>query len=183
MARKTSPPQPQPLQPQPLQPQPLQPLLSNRLQKASSVALLCVGAELRGDDGVGMRVGRILEAEAAGNPRLGVHFGSSAPENCTGPIRAQAPSHLVIVDAAHLGAEPGTMTLLERDDISGVSFCTHALPLNVIVDFIVSSNPGLVDVLIIGVQPSEMGFDEPLTSVVEAAAQSLAKMLVDAIAA
>jgi hydrogenase 3 maturation protease len=161
----------------------LQQLLRKRLQKASSVALLCVGAELRGDDGVGMRVGRILEATASRHPRLAVHFGSSAPENCTGPIRAQAPSHLVIVDAAHLGAEPGAMTLFERDQISGISFCTHALPLNVIVDFIAASNPGLVDVLLIGVQPEAMGFDEPLTRVVEAAAQSLAKMLLYATAA
>jgi hydrogenase 3 maturation protease len=155
----------------------LQQLLTTRLQKASSVALLCVGAELREDDGVGMRIGRILDEPGAGHPRLGVHFGSSAPENCTGPIRSQAPSHLIIIDAAHLGLEPGSVALLERDDITGVSFCTHALPLNVIVDFIAASNPQLQDVLLIGIQPQSMGFDEPLTPVIEATAQSLAQML------
>jgi hydrogenase 3 maturation protease len=168
--------------PLPLPPQQLQQLLTQRLQKATSVALLCVGAELRGDDGVGMRVGRILEQPGAGHPRLGVHLGSSAPESCTGPIRTQGPSHLVIIDAAHLGAEPGAMALLERDDIAGMSFCTHALPLHVIVDYIVASTPGL-EVLLLGVQPQEMGFDEPLTPVIEAAAQSLAQMLCEALPA
>ncbi len=129
-----------------------------------------------------MRVGRILEQPGGGHPRLLVHFGSSAPENCTGPIRAQAPSHLVIVDAADIGAEPGAVTLLERDDISGITFCTHALPLNIIVDYIATSGPEL-DVFLIGIQPQEMGFDEPLTAVIEAAAQTVASALRDAIPA
>jgi len=124
-----------------------------------------------------MRIGRILEQPGAGHPKLSVHFGSSAPENCTGPIREQAPSHLVIIDAAHLGVEPGAISLLERADISGISFCTHALPLNVIVDFIALSNPQLVDVLLIGIQPQEMGFDEPLTVVIEERAQWVANAL------
>lgn len=129
-----------------------------------------------------MRVGRILLEPGAGDPRLGVHLGSSAPENCTGPIREQAPSHLVIIDAAHLGAEPGAVTLLEREQITGVSFCTHALPLNVIVDFIAASNPQLVDVLLIGIQPQSMGFDEPLTPLIEETAQYVAKALREALA-
>jgi hydrogenase 3 maturation protease len=127
-----------------------------------------------------MRVGHILEEPGAGHPRLSVHFGSSAPENCTGPIRAQAPSHLIVIDAAHLGAEPGAVALLEREDIAGFSFCTHALPLNIIVDFIAASNPKL-DVLLLGIQPQEMGFDEPLTPVIEAAAHTLATLLRDAL--
>jgi hydrogenase 3 maturation protease len=136
------------------------------------VALLCVGAELRQDDGVGMRIGRILDAGEA-SERLRVHYGSSAPENCTGPIRAQAPSHLVIIDAAHLGGQPGDVALLEREHIAGASFCTHALPLNVIVDFIATSNPQLQDVVLIGIQPEAMGFDEPLTERIEQVAQEL----------
>lgn len=72
------------------------------------------------------------------------------------------------------------MSLLERDDIAGISFCTHALPLHVIVDYIATSLPEL-DVLLLGVQPQEMGFDEPLTPVIEAAAQQIARMLVRAL--
>lgn len=141
-----------------------------------------MGAELRGDDGVGMRIGRILDQPDAGHPRLRVHYGSSAPENCTGPIRTQAPSHLVIIDAAHLGAEPGAISLLEREQITGVSFCTHALPLNVIVDFIAASNPQLKDVMLLGIQPQEMGFDEPLTPLIESIAQMVATSLREALA-
>jgi hydrogenase 3 maturation protease len=127
-----------------------------------------------------MRIGRILLEPGAGHRRLGVHLGSSAPESVTGPVRAQNPSHLIIVDAAHLGMEPGAITLVERADIAGISFCTHALPLPVIVDYLVTSLPEL-DVLFLGIQPAEMGFDEPLTPVVEASAQAVAQSLVAAL--
>lgn len=126
-----------------------------------------------------MRIGRLLDEPGAGHPRLRVHYGSSAPENCTGPIRTQAPSHLILIDAAHLGAQPGTISLLEREQITGISFCTHALPLNVIVDFIAASNPQLKDVLLLGIQPQEMGFDEPLTPVLEEVAHAVAATLRD----
>lgn len=141
-----------------------------------------MGAELRGDDGVGMRIGRILDAAADPEGKLRVHYGSSAPENCTGPIRSQAPSHLVLIDAAHLGGQPGDVALMEREQITGASFCTHALPLNVIVDFIAASNPQLQDVLLIGIQPEAMGFDEPLTERIEQVAQALATGLREAVA-
>ncbi len=141
-----------------------------------------MGAELRGDDGVGMRIGRILDEKPDATGRLRVHYGSSAPENCTGPIRAQAPSHLVIIDAAHLGGQPGDVALLEREHISGASFCTHALPLNVIVDFVAASNPQLQDVLLIGIQPEAMGFDEPLSDRIEEVAQDMATTLREALA-
>lgn len=141
-----------------------------------------MGAELRQDDGVGMRIGRILDARGEGKGKLRVHYGSSAPENCTGPIRTQAPSHLVIIDAAHLGGKPGDVALLEREHITGASFCTHALPLNVIVDFIAASNPQLQDVLLVGIQPEAMGFDEPLTDTIENVAQELAASLLEAVA-
>jgi hydrogenase 3 maturation protease len=127
-----------------------------------------------------MRLGRILLEPGAGHPRLGVHLGSSAPESVTGPVRAQQPSHLIIVDAAHLGLVPGAITLVERDAIAGITFCTHALPLPVVVDYLVSSMPQL-DVLFIGIQPAEMGFDEPLTAIVEEAAQSVARALISAL--
>jgi hydrogenase 3 maturation protease len=129
-----------------------------------------------------MRIGRILDAAPGDQGKLRVHYGSSAPENCTGPIRSQAPSHLVLIDAAHLGGQPGDVALLERDQIVGTSFSTHTLPLNVIIDFIASSNPQLEDVFLIGIQPKAMGFDEPLTDTIEQVAQDVASALREAVA-
>ncbi|MGC4067823.1 MAG: hydrogenase 3 maturation endopeptidase HyCI [Polyangiaceae bacterium] len=157
----------------------LQQLLTFRLRTASSVALLGVGSELRGDDAVGMRVAEILEQRDA-HPRLKIHLGSTAPENATGPIRKQNPTHLVIVDAVALGASPGEVAILERSDIAGTTFCTHTLPLSVVLDFIGYDNPTL-DIFVIAIQAEHLLFGEALSERVEHAAQAIAHALYESL--
>lgn len=155
---------------------PLQQALQARLQKAGDVAVLAVGSELRGDDGVALRVAEFLEANANKPSNLHVFVGTTAPENVTGPIRRLVPSHLLVIDAADIGKEPGSVELLDTAQLAGVSFCTHALPLSVVIDYIVSACPGC-DVLVLGIQPAQLEFGRPLTQSVEAAAQALADVL------
>ena len=123
-----------------------------------------------------MRVVEILSVPERAHPRLRVHFGSTAPESTTGPIRTQKPSHLIIVDAAAIDAVPGEIALLEREAIAGITFCTHALPLSVVIDFIRHDNPAL-DAFALAVQAEQMLFGEPLSPKVEQAAQALAQLL------
>ncbi|MDA3063108.1 MULTISPECIES: hydrogenase maturation protease [unclassified Campylobacter] len=59
-------------------------------------AILCVGNELRGDDGVGIEVGKIALEELK---EWKVFFGNDMPENEFSKIRAYAPEILVAVDA------------------------------------------------------------------------------------
>jgi len=150
--------------------------LRSRLQKARDVALLAVGSILRGDDAVALRVAELLEKDPNTPSNLHVFVGSNAPENCTGPIRQLMPSHLVVLDAADIGKEPGSVELLDTSQLAGVSFCTHALPLSVIIDYILGACPSC-DVLVIGVQPKQIEFGRALTACVEAAAQDLALLL------
>jgi hydrogenase 3 maturation protease len=154
----------------------LQQVLKARLQKAGDVAVLAVGSELRGDDGVALRVAELLEANASKPSNLQVFVGTTAPENCTGPIRQLMPSHLLVIDAADVGKEPGTVELLDASHLAGVSFCTHALPLSVVIDYIVSACPGC-EVLVLGIQPKQLEFGRALTPSVEAAAQGLSDVL------
>ncbi len=154
----------------------LQQSLQARLQKAGDVALLAVGSELRGDDGVALRIAELLEANPNKPANLHVFVGTTAPENVTGPIRRLMPSHLLVIDAADVGKAPGTVELLDASHLAGVSFCTHALPLSVVIDYIVSACPGC-EVLVLGIQPEQLDFGRPLTPSVEAAAQVLSDVL------
>src|SRR5208283_643396 len=79
------------------------------------VVVLGVGSELRSDDAAGVRVA----AELARALLSGVHAldGGSAPENCTAEIRQLDPSHLIIVDSAHMQEPPGTVRLIEYSEI------------------------------------------------------------------
>jgi hydrogenase 3 maturation protease len=131
------------------------------------VAVLAVGSELLGDDAVGLVVGGLL-AEL-GSPRLRVFMGATAPENCTGPIRRFSPTHLLLVDAADMGAEPGGIGLLDPERLGGVAFTTHSLPLTVVVDYLVKSLPGC-RVVVVGIQPESLVFGaQPTARVAEAA--------------
>lgn len=152
--------------------------LTERLANANSVAVLGVGSELRGDDAVGMRVAELLRTQELAHPRLVSHAGSTAPESATGPIRSQKPSHLIIVDAAALRTSPGEVALLEREDIDGITFCTHALPLSVVIDFLRYDNSDL-DAFALAIQAEHLFFGEPLSVRVEQTARAVAQLLVD----
>jgi hydrogenase 3 maturation protease len=141
---------------------------------------LAVGSDLNGDDAVAIRVAELLDTHAGDDERIHTFIGATAPENCTGPIRRVNPSHLVVIDAADIGKPAGTIELLDPQRLAGVSFCTHALPLTVIIDYILKSCP-TCRVIVMGVQPQRFDFAEPLSSPVEAAAHQIADALLAAI--
>jgi hydrogenase 3 maturation protease len=149
----------------------LQAELTSRLKGATTVVLLGVGSDLRGDDAAGI----MLAAKLKNNPKLTVLFGGTAPENLTGQIKKLKPSHLIIVDAAELKAAPGTVKLLMPEEIGGFSFSTHALPLSVMVDFIRADWP--CDVIIIAIQPADVHFGAPVHPAVKRAVEEIAAAL------
>jgi hydrogenase maturation protease HycI len=142
------------------------------------VVVLGVGSELRSDDAAGVRVA----AELARAALAGVHAldGGSAPENCTAEIRQLDPSHLIIVDSAHMQESPGAIRLIESADISGASFGTHSLPLSVLADYIRREIGCRVSV--IGIQPASIEFGESMSPEVSAAVQEAALALKDCLA-
>lgn len=131
---------------------------------------------MNGDDGVAIRVVELLEPHTGEGKSLHTFVGATAPENCTGPIRRLNPSHLVVIDAADVGKAPGTIEWIDPERLTGITFCTHALPLNVIIDYILKACPDC-EVIVLGVQPQRLDFAEPLSAPVEAAAQAIANTL------
>jgi hydrogenase 3 maturation protease len=137
------------------------------------VAVLGVGSELRSDDAAG----GLLAAELSRRPMPGVHAldGGSAPENCTAEIRHIAPSHLVIVDAADLGEQPGAIRVIASEDIGGTSFGTHSLPLSIIADYL-RTEVGC-SVIVIGIQPRSLAFGQQVSPEVRQAVAETAQAL------
>jgi hydrogenase 3 maturation protease len=152
--------------------------LTARLRQAREIAVLAVGSDLNGDDGVALRVVELLEPHVGDGKTLHTFVGATAPENCTGPIRRLNPSHLIVIDAADVGKPPGTIEWIDTARLTGITFCTHALPLNVIIDYILKSCPEC-EVIVLGVQPQRLDFAQPLTAPVEAAARAIAAALCD----
>ncbi len=150
-------------------------VISN-IKSGVKIVFLGVGSPLRADDSVGLYIVEQLEQalKTDATKEFRFYLGESAPENFTGEIRSFRPTHLMIFDAADLGEVPGTFAVIPREKIGGTSFSTHVLPLKMLADYLVMATGCTVSV--IGIQPQNLEFGEPLSPGVEAkAAEFVAK--------
>lgn len=133
----------------------------------SKVVFLGVGSPLRADDSVGLYIVGELKSRltAHSGQELRFYLGESAPENFSGEIRNFGTTHLVIVDAADLGEEPGTMRIIEKDRIGGTSFSTHMLPLKMLTDYLVMTTG--CQVFVVGIQPNSLAFGQLISEPVK----------------
>ncbi|MHA1449689.1 MAG: hydrogenase 3 maturation endopeptidase HyCI [Candidatus Hodarchaeales archaeon] len=128
------------------------------LEDYSKIAIVCVGNDLRGDDAVGVLIYDELIKSHRLPDSIHVFNGGTLPENLTKPIREINASHMLIIDAAEFGSEPGDVGLFTPESITGSSFSTHTLPLTVFYNFL-SSATG-TKLAIIGIQPGNTEFAE-----------------------
>jgi hydrogenase 3 maturation protease len=135
--------------------------LASRLRGARKIAILGVGSDLRGDDAAGLIVAEYL-ARSLKTRKTKVFFGDTAPENLTGEISKFKPSHLIIVDSADFELKPGSIMVFDPEDIAGISFSTHRLPLKLIADYLY----GIIKckTVIIGLQPKGLKFDSEVSA-------------------
>ena len=165
-------------------------ILKQKLKNAQRVAVLGVGSELRGDDVVGLLAAKQIDKTIAkqtisphstrpdksglaqDKPEVRVFIGETAPENLTGEIKKFQPTHLIIIDAAELNKEPGHIEIMEPETIGGTSFCTHSLPLKIIIGYLLESFK--FQAIIIGIQPKTLTFGAQPTKEVVAAAKHIA---------
>lgn len=152
-------------------------LLRQSLGQARRIAVLGAGSELRSDDAAGVRVVQRLTRLLGGSEfTYGLIMnGSSAPENFTGEIKGFRPDHLLIIDAANIKAEPGSVALIDPSVISGVSFSTHMLPMKVMLEYLKKESGCPVTVL--GIQPECLDFGENMSPEVENAVDDIVNVL------
>jgi hydrogenase 3 maturation protease len=129
------------------------------------IAIVGIGHELRGDDAAGIAVARALEPLAASQERLLVIDAGSVPESFVGVLRRFDTDLTLLVDAAQLDAEPGTMRWVAWQKITGISASTHSLPLYIFVHYLVTELN--CEVALLGIQPSQTTVGEPLSPVIQ----------------
>ena len=153
--------------------------LNDRLKSARRVAVLGVGSEFRGDDAAGMLVAQAV-AKAVNRKKIKVFLGATAPENLTGEIIRFKPSHIIIVDTADIKQKPGTILLLNAEDLAeGVSFSTHKLPPKVMMDYFVEALK--CSIFVIGIQPKSIKFDAPVSKEVKSSVKEVSGAIISAI--
>ena len=146
-----------------------------KLPPSSRVVVLGVGSDLRSDDAAGIRVAERVALMSL--PGVRAVIGGTAPENATGEIRRIDPTHVLIVDAADLREVPGAVRLIEAEEVGGISFCTHTLPLSVLSTYLTKETA--CRVFILGIQPKSLAFGGGLSGEVEAAVEEALRALKD----
>lgn len=95
-------------------------------------ALLCVGNELRGDDGVAIAVGRLVEEHL---PQWKVFFGYDMPENEFASLREFEPDVIVVVDAMS-GFKEDKIEFIDLSDERTYIYSTHNLPTPILISYL-----------------------------------------------
>ena len=149
----------------------------NRSENPVRLVVVGIGHELCGDDAVGVRLAGMLKPYAIGNEHLLVLEAGPAPENFTGPVRRFRPDVVLLVDAAQMNAEPGTVRWLDLQETNGISASSHTLPLHILVSYL-QAELGC-QVALIGIQPEQTFADAPLSASVQRAAQDVVQRLLE----
>lgn len=160
----------------------LKALLVTRLKNAKKTALLAVGSSLRGDDAAGLLVARYLNQifpKIKGKSSFKVIIGETAPENFTGEIKKFQPSHILIVDCAEFGEKAGAVRVMTPQETHGVTFSTHSLPPRVMAQYLSDSFP--CEIMIIGIQPKSLKFNESPSKEVRASCLRVARSIKSAL--
>jgi len=152
--------------------------ISSFFEGVSRVVIVGIGSEVRGDDAAGVFVVKNLKKRVK-SPNVLIIDAGVAPESFTSQIRKFKSSHVILIDAADFGAEPGTVIFTDSSAAIGQSISTHRLPLSVLSDYL--RNQTSAKIFIIGIQPSgaEIGgeMSEKVMGAVVEVTEALAKKL------
>lgn len=152
--------------------------LRDRLHAATKIAVCGVGNEWRADDGVGPAVIKTLEESlGSDSDRVLLLDCGVTPENYLDILGEERPSHVLFVDAGDTGQPPGTVTVVEPEQVYGAALSTHRIPLSVLSAFLRQSTGA--DIFIIAVQVESCDFGQGLTPRVREAAGEVALLLDD----
>lgn len=151
--------------------------LSNFLEGYEKLIVLGVGNELKCDDGIGPYIIKKLKEESIENKKKLLFIDAqTVPENFTGKIRKEKPSHLIIVDACLMGGEPGDMKIVNRYDFANIGISTHSMSLSFFVRFLEQGNDDL-RIIFVGIEPESMDYADEPTQIVENAAIDFVNIL------
>ena len=153
-------------------------MLKKTLSNAQSVAILGCGSTLRGDDAAGSAIAeRLADLNDSPTSKAQAYPGYSAPENLSGAIKQFNPELVLVIDAVDMGLEPGEIRLIPMDEVGGISFSTHMLPLPILMDYL-HREIGC-RVVLLGIQVSNLDFMAEMSPAVAEAVDTIVTELRD----
>ena len=149
--------------------------LSNFLKDCEKLIVLGVGNKLKSDDGVGPFIINKLKAENIENKNLLFIDAQTVPENFTGKIRKEKPTHLIIVDACLMDSDPGDMQIVNKYEFADIGISTHSMSLSFFVRYLEKDTD--FRIIFVGIEPKTMDFGNAPTPKVQEAADKFIETL------
>lgn len=149
--------------------------LNEFLKGYEKLLILGVGNELKRDDGVGPFIVDNLDEK----DNVICINAKTVPENFTGKIRKEQPSHVIIVDACLMGGEAGDIKIVYKDDFVNIGISTHSMSLSYFVKYLERDND--FKIIFVGIEPETMEFGEELSEKIEKTAFYFINLLKEAI--
>ena len=127
-----------------------------------------IGNTLRNDDGIGsLLVNRIKDKV----PYI-VYDAGANPENYLGKVIKDKPDNVVIIDAVDFGGKAGEFREWEEEGFETVNlFSTHNASLSLTINYL--KNNLKADIIILIIQPQDIGFGDKLSPAVQEALDTL----------
>ena len=146
------------------------------------IAFIGMGNRLWGDDGAGPELLSRLREEWGGQETLLSSQGQmlfidagDSPEDWLIRVIDFKPEVILVIDAMDLQAEPGSVAILQSQELPEASCCsTHRLPLRTLLHLWEKSGS---KTLVLGIQPKDVVFREGLSPEVKMSIDSLAEIL------
>ena len=135
------------------------------LKNHGKIVILGIGNEIKGDDATGPNTAWKLDNLFKKNDEVVVFDGGTVPENYTGLIRKEKPTHIILVDAVEMKNEPGYIRTVKKDEIANYNLSTHAMPVSFLIKFMEATINA--NIILIGIQPKKMDLGEGISKEVE----------------
>ena len=133
------------------------------------LAIVCVGNDLRGDDGAGMAIAR----ELAGTVPWSVFETQTVPESFLMKIVQGEPASVILIDALDFRSPPGTIDLVTADKVANQGPSTHGPAPLAFLDVLQMMHPCHCAVL--GIQARNVAFGQPLSQPVKIAVKRIVR--------
>jgi len=130
-----------------------------KVKDASKIVFMGIGEEKLSDDGVGPYI--ISKLLHLSNQKFLFINAGIDPMARVDDIVNFHPSHLVLIDTCTLKKEPGTISILERENMSNyIPISSHTIPIHIVIDLLINQIQNL-KVFMIGFVPESLeGFTE-----------------------
>ena len=149
--------------------------LKNFLSDCEKLIVLGVGNKLKSDDGVGPFIINKLKDENIENENFLFIDAETVPENFTGKIRKENPTHLIIVDACLMDAQPGDMQIVNKYEFANIGISTHSMSLSFFVKYLEKDTD--FKIIFVGIEPETMDWGVRPTPIVEKTADEFIETL------